>query len=97
MKPSVMKRRLLVFTFLMVPMMASAQPADWQTVVGSDLRFRLEMPAPATKTARLVFSALQGALLVKRTTGDMAQFKDVIAVLKAELTPPATRGSARRS
>ena len=56
MKPGVMKRRLLVSSFLMVPMMASAQPAgaqpaDWQTVVGSDLRFRLEMPAPANKTA----------------------------------------------
>ena len=55
MKPGVMKRRLVVFSLLMVPMMASAQPAgaqpaDWQTVVGSDLRFRLEMPAPATKT-----------------------------------------------
>ena len=55
MKPCGMKRRFLVFSFLMVPTMAStqpagAQPADWQTVVGSDLRFRLEMPAPATKT-----------------------------------------------
>ena len=45
-----MKRRLVVFSFLTVPMMASAQPADWQTVVGADLRFRLEMPAPAAKT-----------------------------------------------
>lgn len=54
-------------------------------------RGEFTLPAPATKTARLVFSALQGALLVKRTTGDMAQVKDVIAVLKAELTPPATR------
>jgi TetR/AcrR family transcriptional repressor of nem operon len=60
-------------------------------------RGEFTLPAPATKTARLVLSALQGALLVKRTTGDMAQVKDVIAVLKAELTPPATRGSARRS
>ncbi len=50
MKPGVMNRRLLVFSLLMVPTMASAQPADWQTVVGSDLRFRLEMPAPAVKT-----------------------------------------------
>lgn len=50
MKPPVMKRRLLVFSLLTVPVMASAQPADWQTVVGSDLRFRLEMPAPAAKT-----------------------------------------------
>ena len=60
-------------------------------------RGEFSLPAPATKTARLVLSALQGALLVKRTTGDMAQVKDVIAVLKMELTPPATRGSARRS
>ena len=54
-------------------------------------RGEFTLPAPATKTARLVLSALQGALLVKRTTGDMAQLKDVIAVLKAELAPPATR------
>jgi hypothetical protein len=47
-----MRRRFVVFSssLLMVPMMASAQPAEWQTVVGSDLRFRLEMPAPVTKT-----------------------------------------------
>jgi len=54
-------------------------------------RGEFTLAAPATKTARLVLSALQGALLVKRTTGDMAQLKDVIAVLKAELAPPATR------
>ena len=50
MKSHVMKRRLLVFSLLTVPVMASAQPPEWQTVVGSDLRFRLEMPAPAAKT-----------------------------------------------
>lgn len=27
-----------------------AQPADWQTIVGRDLRFRIEMPAPATES-----------------------------------------------
>ena len=53
-------------------------------------RGEFTLAAPAAKTARLVLSALQGALLVKRTTGDMAQLKDVVAVLKAELTP-ATR------
>jgi TetR/AcrR family transcriptional repressor of nem operon len=42
----------------------------------------LERPA---KVARLVFGALQGALLVKRTTGDASQLKDVIAVLKSQL------------
>jgi len=36
--------------------------------------------------ARLVFGALQGALLVKRTTGDPAQFRDVVTALKRQLT-----------
>ncbi|OFW97208.1 MAG: hypothetical protein A3D94_00970 [Alphaproteobacteria bacterium RIFCSPHIGHO2_12_FULL_66_14] len=53
MKPGGMKRRLIVLALLMAPavapIVAGAQPADWQTVVGSDLRFRLEMPAPAAK------------------------------------------------
>jgi len=55
-------------------------------------RGEFTLAAPAAKTARLVLSALQGALLVKRTTGDMAQVKDVVAVLKAELTPAARSG-----
>ncbi len=49
-----MKRRLVVLAPLaaplVVPLAASAQPAEWQTVVARDLRFRLEMPAPATET-----------------------------------------------
>jgi hypothetical protein len=45
-----MKRRLLVLALLAAPLAVRAQPADWQTVVGRDLRFRLEMPAPATET-----------------------------------------------
>ena len=32
------------------PALASAQPDNWTTVVGPDLRFRLEMPAPVKKT-----------------------------------------------
>lgn len=42
--------------------------------------------------ARLIFGALQGSLLVKRTTGDPAQSRDVMAMLKARLdarTPTA--------
>lgn len=50
MKPRVMRRRFLVSALLLTPVVARAQPSDWQTVVGSDLRFRLEMPAPAAKT-----------------------------------------------
>lgn len=40
---------------------------------------------PPRRLARLTFSALQGALLVKRTTGDAGQISDVIAELKARL------------
>lgn len=46
--------------------------------------------APAAKAARLVFAALQGALLVKRTTGDASQLKDVVAVLKSQLAAGGT-------
>lgn len=42
---------------------------------------------PAAKMARMVFGALQGALLIKRTTGDIAQLRDVVAVLKGQLAP----------
>ena len=45
-----MKRRLLVLALLATPVAVRAQPADWQTVVGRDLKFRLEMPAPVTET-----------------------------------------------
>jgi hypothetical protein len=38
------------------------------------------------RVARLIFSALQGALLVKRTTGDVSQLEDVIAVIKLQLS-----------
>src|SRR5882672_2106951 len=48
--------------------------------------------APAAKAARLVFAALQGALLVKRTTGDASQLKDVVTVLKSQLSAGGTEG-----
>lgn len=43
------------------------------------------LSAPPEKMARFLFGALQGALLVKRTTGDTAQMQDVIMVMKAQL------------
>ena len=49
-------------------------------------RKEFKLTATAAKTARFVFGALQGALLVKRTTGDASQLKDVVAVLKSQLT-----------
>jgi TetR/AcrR family transcriptional repressor of nem operon len=48
-------------------------------------RGEFTLAAPANKVARLVFSALQGALLVKRTTGDSSQLQDVVTVLKLQL------------
>jgi hypothetical protein len=44
------KRRLVLLSLLAVPLKARAQTDEWQTVVAPDLRFRLEMPAPATKS-----------------------------------------------
>ena len=49
-----MTRRSFVFTapaLSAVPTVSYAQPDQWQTVVGPDLRFRLEMPAPVNKSA----------------------------------------------
>jgi TetR/AcrR family transcriptional repressor of nem operon len=48
-------------------------------------RGEFRLPGAAAKTARLIFAALQGALLVRRTTGDSAQLKDVISALKSQL------------
>lgn len=49
--------------------------------------FRLQAPPP--KVARMMFGALQGALLVKRATGDISQIDDVIAVMKLQLAAPS--------
>src|SRR5689334_15943793 len=51
-------------------------------------RGEFALEASPAKTARLVFGALQGSLLVKRTTGDASQLRDVVAVLKAQLAGP---------
>jgi TetR/AcrR family transcriptional repressor of nem operon len=54
-------------------------------------RGEFRLASSAAKTARLVFAALQGALLVKRTTGDPLQLKDVVAALKAQLSGAESR------
>lgn len=49
-----MPRRSFVFAapaLSVVPAVSYAQPDPWQTVVGPDLRFRLEMPAPVNKNS----------------------------------------------
>ena len=43
------------------------------------------LAAPPAKTARLVFDALQGALLVKRATGGQSQLRDVVEAIRAQL------------
>lgn len=48
-------------------------------------RGEFKLMAPATKLARLIFAALQGALLVKRTTGEATELRDVITVIKLQL------------
>ena len=50
-----------------------------------EARGEFKLPAPASKVARYVFGALQGALLVKRTTNDLSQINDVVAVMKLQL------------
>lgn len=52
-------------------------------------RGEFELQAPAPKVARMMFGALQGALLVKRATGDISQINDVIAVAKLQLAARA--------
>lgn len=47
------------------------------------------LSAPATKLARFMFAALQGALLVQRTTGEAAELRDVITVMKLQLASTA--------
>ncbi|MBM3645512.1 MAG: hypothetical protein FJX02_14380 [Alphaproteobacteria bacterium] len=42
-----MRRRALIAGLLLAPVAARGQDARWQAIVSRDLRFRLEMPAPA--------------------------------------------------
>ena len=54
-------------------------------------RGEFRLASSPAKTARLVLGALQGALLVKRTTGDASQQRDVVTVLKSQLASEADR------
>jgi hypothetical protein len=47
---SLIDRRLVLLSLLALPSAARAQADEWQTIVAPDLRFRLEMPAPAVKS-----------------------------------------------
>ena len=48
-------------------------------------RGEFKLAESAAKVARLFFGALQGALLIQRTTGDSSQLRDVISALKSQL------------
>jgi len=48
-------------------------------------RGELRNDEPAEKTARMIFGAMQGGLLVKRATGDVSQLTDIITVIKRHL------------
>src|SRR5262245_66427723 len=58
-------------------------------------RGEFALVAPPAKVARSIFASLQGALLVKRATGDISQINDVIAVMKLQLAGRSL--TARRS
>ena len=60
---------------------------DWleRIVARGVTRGEFKIAMSEAQMARTMFSALQGALLVKRTTGDATQMADVIDVLKAQL------------
>lgn len=53
-------------------------------------RGEFHLAAPAGKVARLVFGALQGALLVQRTTGDPSQLRDVVTAMKLQIAAGST-------
>jgi TetR/AcrR family transcriptional repressor of nem operon len=53
-------------------------------------RGEFTLTTTAEKAARLIFGALQGALLVKRTTADESQFRDVVTGLKLYLGASAS-------
>jgi TetR/AcrR family transcriptional regulator, transcriptional repressor for nem operon len=60
---------------------------DWLTKIleRGVARGEFALAASPAKVARFLFSALQGALLVKRTSGDVMQLRDVITVMKSLL------------
>lgn len=60
---------------------------EWLAVIlkRGAARGEFTLAAPPAKVARLMFSALQGALLVKRTTGDATQLRDVVTAMKLQL------------
>jgi TetR/AcrR family transcriptional repressor of nem operon len=64
---------------------------DWLAAIlkRGAARGEFTLAAPPAKVARFVFSALQGALLIKRTTGEATQLRDVITVMKAQLSAGA--------
>lgn len=48
-------------------------------------RGEFKLDIPAAKMAPLIFAALQGALIVKRTTGETTQFSDVVAGVRSRI------------
>ncbi len=55
-------------------------------------RGEFSFPGSATQLARVLFDALQGALLVKRASGDIQQLHDVIDVFRHILLPSHAKG-----
>ena len=47
-----------------------------------------DFAGPATRIAATIFSALQGALIIKRATGNATELRDIISMLKSQLRTP---------
>ncbi len=60
---------------------------DWLTSVltAGEGNEEFRLPGPPDKFARMTFSMLQGALLIKRSTGDISQMDDVIEMLRGQM------------
>lgn len=58
------------------------------------MRGEFTIKGSAEQMARVLFDALQGALLVKRASGEIKQLHDVIDVFRILLSPADKRGTA---
>ena len=76
--PHVLRRRVDMFF---------RQHHDWLAGIleRGVARGEWKLDGQPVQMARMIFGALQGALIVKRTTGEAAQLDDVVAMVKARL------------
>ena len=87
---SLYKRRFVLVSLLAVPVAARAQSDEWQTVVAPDLRFRLEMPSPATKTCPACFTDRGSTAIIWNPAGVLAKVTDIASPFPVTLINAGT-------